>query len=632
MYLLILFLPFLGFIFPILFGRFLGRGVFFISTASIGFTLFFTIILFYEVVYNFSIVYLDLGYWLNLTHLQIGWSFLFDSITVSMLFIISFISFLVHFYSIYYMYTDKHYPRFMSYLSLFTFFMILLVTSNNFLLLFFGWEGVGLISYFLINFWYTRVLANKAALKAFIINKFGDIFLLIGILSLVIQYGSLDLEIIFSLLLPNDDNFFITFMILIGVMSKSAQFGLHTWLPDAMEGPTPVSALLHAATMVTAGVYLLIRLSPIFSLVPSILTLISIIGALTAFFAASSGLVQNDVKRVIAYSTSSQLGYMVLACGLLNFDLSFFHLINHAFFKALLFLSSGVIIHTFFNQQDLRFMGGFLPFLPFVYSLFLIGSLSLAGFPFLTGFYSKDLILEFAFSKFTFSSYFVFWLALLTVSFTSFYSFRLLFFLFYHKPFSLNFSYYSHLHSSNFFALFPLALLALFSIFFGFLLKDLFVGLGSSFSHFPLDIDPELLPLHFKLLPLFFSFGGFFFSYFIYFFFFPFLPFISFYSFFSYKWYFDVLFNRLAFNTLLFSYLFPLKSFDKGFLEWFGSKGFTTILNNHRFFWFSFHTGDIYNYSFFFFISVIFLLLSFTFLTPSFASFFFLFFLAFLLS
>jgi NADH-ubiquinone oxidoreductase chain 5 len=553
MYLLVLFFPFLGFIFPILFGRYIGRGAFFISTFSIGMTLLVTLMLFYEVVYNYSIVYVDLGYWLNLTHIQIGWSFIFDSITVSMLFIISLISFLVHFYSIYYMYNDKHYPRFMAYLSLFTFFMILLVTSNNLLLLFFGWEGVGLISYFLINFWYTRVLANKAALKAFIINKFGDIFLLIGILAITIEYGSLDLEIIFSLLdFEGVSLFFITFMILIGVVSKSAQFGLHTWLPDAMEGPTPVSALLHAATMVTAGVYLLIRLSPIFSLVPSILTLISLIGALTAFFAASSGLVQNDVKRVIAYSTSSQLGYMVLACGLLNFDLSFFHLINHAFFKALLFLSSGVIIHTFYNQQDIRYMGGFLPFLPFLYSLFLIGSLSLAGFPFLTGFYSKDLILEFAFSTFTISSYFVFWLALLTVSLTSFYSFRLLYFLFYHKPFSLNFTYYSNLHGSNFYGLFPLALLALFALFFGFLFKDLFVGLGSSFLSFQkLDIDSEVLPLQFKLLPLIFSFGGFLLSYFIYLYFFPFKPLLSIYSFFAYKWYFES-FSISSFNFFLY--------------------------------------------------------------------------------
>lgn len=237
MYLLVLFFPFLGFIIPIFFGRYIGRGAFFISTFAIGMTLLVTLLLFYEVVYNFSIVYVDLGYWLNLTHIQIGWSFLFDSVTVSMLFIISLISFLVHFYSIYYMYNDKHYPRFMAYLSLFTFFMILLVTSNNLLLLFFGWEGVGLISYFLINFWYTRVLANKAALKAFLINKFGDIFLLIGILALTIEYGSLDLEIIFSLLdFEGIPLFFITFMILIGVVSKSAQFGLHTWLPDAMEG------------------------------------------------------------------------------------------------------------------------------------------------------------------------------------------------------------------------------------------------------------------------------------------------------------------------------------------------------------------------------------------------------------
>jgi NADH-ubiquinone oxidoreductase chain 5 len=240
MYLLILLFPLLGFIFTIGFGRYIGLGSFIISTSSIGLTLLLTIIAFYEVVYNYSVVYVDLGYWLNLTHIQIGWSFIFDSITVSMLFIITLISFLVHFYSIYYMYSDKHYPRFMAYLSLFTFFMILLVTSNNLLLMFFGWEGVGLVSYFLINFWYTRVLANKAALKAFLINKFGDIFLLIGVLALTINFGSVDIEIIFSLLNPNDTNLdiltLITLSIFIGVMSKSAQFGLHTWLPDAMEG------------------------------------------------------------------------------------------------------------------------------------------------------------------------------------------------------------------------------------------------------------------------------------------------------------------------------------------------------------------------------------------------------------
>lgn len=243
MYLLILLLPLLGFSFTILLGRFIGLGSFIISTGSIGLTLFLTILGFYEIVYNYSTVYIDLGHWINLTHIQIGWSFIFDSITISMLFIITLISFLVHFYSIYYMYTDKHYPRFMAYLSLFTFFMILLVTSNNLLLIFFGWEGVGLVSYFLINFWYTRILANKAALKAFIINKLGDVFLLMGIIGLAIKFGSMDIEIIFSLLSQPESGVttstvltLITIAILIGIMSKSAQFGLHVWLPDAMEG------------------------------------------------------------------------------------------------------------------------------------------------------------------------------------------------------------------------------------------------------------------------------------------------------------------------------------------------------------------------------------------------------------
>lgn len=299
---------------------------------------------------------------------------------------------------------------------------------------------------------------------------------------------------------------------------------------------------------------------------------------------------------------------MVLACGLFYFDLSFFHLINHAFFKALLFLSSGVIIHSFFNQQDIRYMGGFLPFLPFVYSVFLIGSLSLAGFPFLTGFYSKDLILEFAFSTFTVSSYFVFWLALLTVALTSFYSFRLLFFLFYHKPFSLNYTYYSNIHSTNFFGLFPLALLALFAIFFGYLFKDLFVGLGSTFLPFQkLDIDAEVAPLAWKLLPLIFAFFGFFLSYLIYFYLFPFFPSSAYYysyMFFSYKWYFDILYNRLALFILLISYIVPFKSFDRGLLEWFGARGLGGQLKNYALSWQLFHSGDIFHFTFFFFICV----------------------------
>lgn len=358
--------------------------------------------------------------------------------------------------------------------------------------------------------------------------------------------------------------------------------------------------------MVTAGVYLLIRLSPIFSLTPITLTFISIIGALTAFFAASSGLVQNDVKRVIAYSTSSQLGYMVLACGLFYFDLSFFHLINHAFFKALLFLCSGVIIHSFFNQQDIRYMGGFLAFLPFVYSVFLIGSLSLAGFPFLTGFYSKDLILEYGLTVFSISSYFVFWLALITVLLTSFYSFRLLFFLFYHKPFSLNYTYYKNIHPANIFGLLPLAILAILSIYWGYLAKDLFVGLGSAFLPFQkLDIDAELLPLTWKLTPLIFSFSGFFFSYLIYFYFFPILPIIYPYMFFSYKWYFDILYNRLAYQTLAISYIVPFKSFDRGLLEWLGATGLGNSLKLYAINWKNFHSGDIFHFTFFFFLSIL---------------------------
>jgi len=297
---------------------------------------------------------------------------------------------------------------------------------------------------------------------------------------------------------------------------------------------------------------------------------------------------------------------MVLACGLFYFDLSFFHLINHAFFKALLFLCSGVIIHSFFNQQDIRYMGGFLSFLPFVYSVFLIGSLSLAGFPFLTGFYSKDLILEYGLTVFSVSSYFVFWLALITVLLTSFYSFRLLFFLFYHKPFSLNFTYYNNIHPANLFGTLPLAILAIFAIFAGYFFKDLFVGLGSAFLPFQkLDIDAEVLPLAWKLTPIIFSFSGFFFSYLIYFYFFPIMPIIYPYMFFSYKWYFDVLYNRLAYQTLAISYILPFKSFDRGLLEWLGATGVGNSLKSYTLNWRNFHSGEIFHFTFFFFLSIL---------------------------
>lgn len=337
-----------------------------------------------------------------------------------MLLLVCFVSLCVHIYSLDYMSSDPHIIRFIGYLSLFTFFMLFLVTSGNFVQLFFGWEGVGLSSYLLINFWYTRIQANKSAMKAIIVNRFGDFGIYFFLLIIYFFFRSFDFSIVFSsmpFLLNKEIYFlnaniavvdFLSFFVFLGAAGKSAQIGLHTWLPDAMEGPTPVSALIHAATMVTAGVFVLIRLSPILEYSDNILFIISLFGGLTAFFAGTVGLVQYDIKKVIAYSTCSQLGYMFFSCGLSNYSVGLFHLFNHGFFKALLFLGAGSVIHALLDEQDMRKMGGLLKLLPLTYIAIFIGSLALLGFPFLSGFYSKDVILEIVYSKFSFSSYFIY--------------------------------------------------------------------------------------------------------------------------------------------------------------------------------------------------------------------------------
>lgn len=363
-----------------------------------------------------------------------------------MLCVVTSISTFVHLYSTSYMENDPHVIRFMSYLSLFTFFMLILVTANNFLQMFIGWEGVGVSSYLLINFWFTRIQANKAAIKAMLINRVGDFALLLAIFTLYFIFNSLDYSIIFSLapLAVTTQIIIGSFkinvldlsciLLFLGAMGKSAQLGFHTWLPDAMEGPTPVSALIHAATMVTAGVFLIIRCSYLFEFSPLTLNVIVLIGSCTAFFAATTGLFQNDLKKVIAYSTCSQLGYMIFACGLSSYEVGLFHLSNHAFFKALLFLGAGSIIHALSDEQDLRKMGGLKNILPFSYAIMLIGSLALIGFPFLAGFYSKDVILELSIAKYTTAGHFSFVLGTLAAFCTAFYSTRVLFLVFLANP------------------------------------------------------------------------------------------------------------------------------------------------------------------------------------------------------
>jgi len=401
MFFLIIFLPLLGVIGGCLFGRQLGKGIIPYTILNIFLPCLFSIVLLLKNFLFNSIIVTYLNLWFSCGSLIVSWELLGDNLTFSMVFVVTFISLLVHIYSCEYMGSDPHLTRFLSYLSLFTFFMLILVTASNFIQMFVGWEGVGLSSYLLINFWFTRLQANKAAIKAMLFNRIADILMLFGLFAIYICFESFDYTIIFSIapfFLNFEFNFiffsitclkFICLFLFLGAMGKSAQLGFHNWLPDAMEGPTPVSALIHAATMVTAGIFLLIRCSFLFELVPQVLQFIAFIGALTAFFGASTGFFFHDLKRVIAFSTCSQLGYMMLACGLERFNVAFFHLVTHAFFKALLFLTAGAIIHSMFDEQDIRKFGGSLKYLPLTYICFLIGSLNLIGFPFLSGFFFK---------------------------------------------------------------------------------------------------------------------------------------------------------------------------------------------------------------------------------------------------
>lgn len=472
MYLLIIWLPLLSFLICLLGGRKIGYcGVKWVSCILLLITSICCYIIFLDIIMRESITYFciwnwfNIGLWCNDLHLT------FDYLVSSMLILILTVSTLVHLFSTSYMEGDPHLPRFMGYLSLFTFFMIVLVTSNNIVQLFIGWEGVGLCSYLLINFWYTRLQANKAAIKAMILNKIGDIGVLLGMILLWTIVGTWQYSFIFPVLGEIENSEIISFcgfLFLIGVIGKSAQLGLHTWLPDAMEGPTPVSALIHAATMVTAGVFLIIRLSPLFEFTSTILLCVIIIGSLTAFFSSTIGLTQNDLKKVIAYSTCSQLGYMVLICGFSHYHLGLFHLVNHGFFKALLFLSAGSIIHAVNDEQDFRKIGGLRLIIPLSYICVVIGSLSLMGLPFLTGFYSKDLIIEMIYGSHIYK--FGLWLALISASVTAFYSFRLLYYTFKSFP-QISKNNYINSHEGRWNLWIPLFILIFFSIIGGYLLN-----------------------------------------------------------------------------------------------------------------------------------------------------------------
>jgi NADH-quinone oxidoreductase subunit L len=447
---------------------------------------------------------IELFPWIASGDLQVSWTLRVDTLTAVMLVVVNTVSSLVHLYSIGYMDEDPYRPRFFSYLSLFTFAMLMLVTADNLVQLFFGWEGVGLASYLLIGFWYQKPSANAAAIKAFIVNRVGDFGFALGIFAIFALIGSTDFDTIFGAapkLAGKTIDFFgwhpdaltLTCLLLfMGAMGKSAQFLLHTWLPDAMEGPTPVSALIHAATMVTAGVFMVARLSPLFELAPNAQAVVMFIGATTAFFAATVGLVQNDIKRIVAYSTCSQLGYMFVAMGAGAYSVGMYHLFTHAFFKALLFLGSGSVIYAMHHEQDIRNMGGLWRKIPYTFAVMCIGTLALTGFPLFAGYFSKDAIIESAYaSQIPFSTY-AYILTVGAAGLTSFYSWRLIFKTFFGEPHDQE--HYEAAHESPLWMLVPIGVLAAGSIFSGLPFRELFVGHGvEEFFRDSVKMNPHIL-------------------------------------------------------------------------------------------------------------------------------------------
>jgi NADH-quinone oxidoreductase subunit L len=492
MYQAIVFLPLLGAIFAGLFGRLVGaRASEVVTTTLVLVTALLSYLAFYQVALQGQEERIELVRWIDSGALKSAWSLRIDTLTAVMLVVVTTVSGLVHLYSIGYMEEDPDRPRFFAYLSLFTFAMLALVTADDFLQLFFGWEGVGLASYLLIGFWYHKPSAYNAAIKAFIVNRVGDFGFALGIFAVFALFNSIQYDTVFAsapaevgktmefLGYQVDALTLICLLLFMGAMGKSAQFLLHTWLPDAMEGPTPVSALIHAATMVTAGVFMVARLSPLFELAPIALGFVAIIGATTAFFAATVGLVQTDIKRVIAYSTCSQLGYMFAAEGVGDYGAGIFHLFTHASFKALLFLGAGAVIRALHHEQDMRRMGGLRKVLPFTFAIMLIGTLSITGFPLTSGYVSKDAIIEATYAAHTQVGNYAFVLTLVAAVLTSFYSWRLMFLVFEGKPREPR-EVLAHAHEPPWSMGLPLILLALGALLLGEVFAHLFIGAGQA--------------------------------------------------------------------------------------------------------------------------------------------------------
>ncbi len=618
---LIIFLPLIGSFISGFFGKFLGsRNSEILTSLLVSISSILSFLIFYKVFNESYTNNLDVFTWINSGTFNVNWSIKIDALSSVMLVVVTLVSSIVHIYSIGYMSHDPHKQRFMSYLSLFTFSMLMLVTSDNFLQLFFGWEGVGLCSYFLIGFWFKKESANAAAIKAFVVNRVGDFGFALGIFLIFYLFGTVNYTEVFELIpqsLEKELSFLginfnainlVCILLFIGAMGKSAQIFLHTWLPDAMEGPTPVSALIHAATMVTAGVFLVVRCSPIYEYSPLALNIITIVGMSTAFFAATVALAQDDIKKIIAYSTCSQLGYMFFAVGVGAYNVAMFHLFTHAFFKALLFLGSGSVIHSFKDEQNINLMGGVWKKIPYTWVLMIIGTLALTGFPFLSGFYSKDAIIEFAYLRGNTAGYFAAGIGIFTALLTSIYSWRLLF-----KTFHGNYNNkklnISSMHESPMVMIIPLIILAIGAIFSGFLFKDLFIGIESSSNFWknsifflePLSHDHP--PSWFILLTPILVILSIPIAYYI------FIKNIKIsnnivngnlplYNFLKNKWYFDELYDYLFVNPSKKIGLYFWKKIDSRFIDRFGPDGISALIKNISLLAVKFQNGFIYHYAF----------------------------------
>jgi NADH-quinone oxidoreductase subunit L len=628
---LVVFLPLAAAIIVGLFGRLLGdRAAQLVTTGALLVAAVLAGFVFHDVALHGQGGVVDLFTWIDTGELQVHWALRLDTLSAVMLLVVTLVSSMVHVYSIGYMAHDHSIPRFMAYLSFFTFFMLMLVTADNFVQLFFGWEGVGLCSYLLIGFWYDRPTANAAAIKAFVVNRIGDFGFVLGIFAVYLIFGSLQFDTVFAGapdIVGNTIDFLgwqvdaltVTCILLfVGAMGKSAQIGLHTWLADAMEGPTPVSALIHAATMVTAGVFMLARLSPLFEYAPGALAVVAVVGGTTAIFAASVGMAQNDIKRVIAYSTCSQLGYMFFAAGVSAYSAAMFHLMTHAFFKSLLFLCAGSVIHAMSGEQDMRKMGGIWRKIPATYALMWVGSLALAGIPWFSGYFSKDTIIEAAWAAGSGVGYYSYCLGVFAAFLTAFYSWRLLIMTFHGAP-RADHEVMHHVHESPKVMLWPLVVLALGAIFAGAIGFDLFVGDGrTEFWREAILVLPEHdsvegahhVPAIISLLPLIAAVLGIATAYICYMFR-PGIPaatarrFRGIYLFLLNKWYFDELYDALIVRPAMALGLGLWKTGDGGVIDGFGPDGIASMTRGLAVRAGRLQTGYLYHYAFAILIGVV---------------------------